>query len=421
MNSEEEHLNRCRILIEQKLAWGNSGAWQNQDFEALSEKIFAATKVSLSSSTLKRLWGKVRYQSTPNLATLNTLAQFVGYENWRLFVASNQPEHSPAGPVVELGRPQVPLPAPAPARKWPMKLGGGAAGLAAVLWLVFAMPGPKPRTLMVGQVAFTSQLVAQGVPNTVVFQYSATDSNADSVFIQQSWDPKRRFWVAKDQREYTSTYYYPGYFRAKLILNDSVVREHDVLIETNGWLGTIDEEPIPHYLPKRRPGPMGEVAITQADLTSLQIRPDTLRWSSLFWVQKDQTVPSDNFVLAAEVRHTFGQAQGVCQHSKIVLLCTEGAHVIPLSIKGCVGELNLVLGNQAISGRTNDLSAFGVDFADWVRVRCEVRDRQVRIFLNERLAYRGSFPEAIGQVVGTRIRFAGTGAVRGVKLSRIGG
>ena len=80
---------KCRELIEKKLAWGKSDTWRSQDFETLSEKILEETKVMLSSTTLKRIWGKVSYESTPNMATLNALAQFAGYENWRVFTATD--------------------------------------------------------------------------------------------------------------------------------------------------------------------------------------------------------------------------------------------------------------------------------------------------------------------------------------------
>ena len=87
--NQEEYIEKCRRLIEKKLAWGSSEYWQNQDYERLSEQIFEATNVTLSISTLKRLWGKVRYTSTPNLSTLNALAQFAGYKDWRSFLSAD--------------------------------------------------------------------------------------------------------------------------------------------------------------------------------------------------------------------------------------------------------------------------------------------------------------------------------------------
>ena len=83
MQNNKEMLDRCRASVEQKLGWGDSGQWTNADFEGLSEKILAETGVSLSTSTLKRLWGRVKYDSTPQAATLNALARFVGYDDYR--------------------------------------------------------------------------------------------------------------------------------------------------------------------------------------------------------------------------------------------------------------------------------------------------------------------------------------------------
>lgn len=109
------------------------------------------------------------------------------------------------------------------------------------------------------------------MPNTVIFKYNVSKSNADSVFIQQSWDPKRRFKVDKNKHEYTSTYYMPGYYRAKLILNDSIVREHDILIESKDWMGMLHREPIPIYLPEKTVNHGDWVGIKESDLKNEQL------------------------------------------------------------------------------------------------------------------------------------------------------
>ncbi len=425
MENNDFYIAQCKSQIEQKLSWGNSEQWQNQDFEALSEKIFEETKVSLSSSTLKRIWGKVRYESNPNLATLNTLAQFIGYENWRTFTSieltkdNATPQETTVKEVVTQPNTQLLTITDSNSPKQPAKkilLIGSAFAFLSLLFMFWAFD-KKNKTLIYSNIVFESKPVTLGLPNTVVFQYDASNSNADSVFIQQSWDSQRRFKVAKEQREYTSTYYYPGYFRAKLILNDSIVKEHDVFIETDGWLGTIDKDSIPIYFSKNEVQQGESVGISKKDFSSQNIDlQENTPWISLFNVNKSNVVPSDNFTFEIEVKNTFKQGNGVCQYTGIVLLCSEGVHVIPLSIKGCVGELKLVLGNESIEGKIKDLSAFGVDFSDWVRVRCEVKNRHTQIFLDDRLVYKGDFQHSIGQIIGTKIRFAGTGQVRNMKL-----
>lgn len=85
-----QHLIRqLKQRFEEKTGWGDSDLWNNQDFLELSLMICEQTGASLSHVTLKRIWGKVRYESLPHTNTLNTLARFLGYRNWREFRVKN--------------------------------------------------------------------------------------------------------------------------------------------------------------------------------------------------------------------------------------------------------------------------------------------------------------------------------------------
>ncbi|MFC5408759.1 hypothetical protein ACFPMF_05540 [Larkinella bovis] len=414
MQTVDDKLQRCRTLIEAKVNWGDSSQWQNQDFETLSERILAETGVSLSVSTLKRIWGKVRYQSEPTVTTLNTLARFIGYENWRVFQNQTTGEPTEPAPVLSPEQPG-PTPAISPASKyWPWAI---ALLLLAGLVGIWAFQN-RVEPLQYGELAFTSRPVARGLPNTVLFDYDATDSNADSVFIQQSWDPRRRYRVAKDGHQYTSTYYYPGYFRAKLVLNDSIVKEHDVYITTDGWLGTINDDSIPTYFPDRQIRKKDQIALTETDLIAQGVDfQKTIPEVSLQYVQPLGELSASHFVFETELQSTFNRSNAVCQHARIMLLCSNGMHSIPLSVKGCVGQLYLSLADQSVSGKTTDLSGFGVDFSDWVKVRCEVNQKKARIFVNGNLAYTGDFQEDPGKIVGLRYFFHGTGSVKSARFS----
>ena len=89
MNTAEFLIQKPIKLYESNTGWGDSGDWTNQDFVILSQKIQERTGVALSHVTLKRVWGKVKYDSLPNTHTLDTLVQFLGYENWREFRSQN--------------------------------------------------------------------------------------------------------------------------------------------------------------------------------------------------------------------------------------------------------------------------------------------------------------------------------------------
>jgi hypothetical protein len=76
---------QLKRLFEEKTGWGDSNLWDNQDFLELSRMIFDQTGIALSHVTLKRIWGRVRYDSLPHTKTLNTIVQFLGYACWREF------------------------------------------------------------------------------------------------------------------------------------------------------------------------------------------------------------------------------------------------------------------------------------------------------------------------------------------------
>lgn len=56
------------------------------EFDDLSVKIHKKTGMHLSQSSLKRLWGYVKYAHLPSHTTLNILARFNNFDNWEAFV-----------------------------------------------------------------------------------------------------------------------------------------------------------------------------------------------------------------------------------------------------------------------------------------------------------------------------------------------
>src|SRR5881628_2147880 len=85
MLSDKELLQKARERIEEKLGWGPSSLWTNQDFISLAHKIQQETGLPISHVTLKRLWGKVKYEGLPQTNTYNTLVQYLGFSSWRDF------------------------------------------------------------------------------------------------------------------------------------------------------------------------------------------------------------------------------------------------------------------------------------------------------------------------------------------------
>src|ERR1700748_2275202 len=190
MHTDEFLIEKTKKLFEINTGWGDSNEWTNQDFVILSEKIQEKTNVALSHVTLKRVWGKVKYESLPNTHTLDTLVQFLGYENWRSFKSQNgngaaHPQNITEAPAAITIAAEETQPA---GRKNSATVKFVLFGLCIVALIVSVFSvKKKPPVINTHDYKFSSKtVVTAGLPNSVIFNYDAAKSPYDSVVIQQS-------------------------------------------------------------------------------------------------------------------------------------------------------------------------------------------------------------------------------------------
>jgi hypothetical protein len=411
MLSDSTDLLRCKQLIERKLDWGASESWISVDFDNLQQRILDETGVSLSASTLRRIWGRVDYQHLPSNTTLNTLAQFAGYSDWRAFIKSQATTDLPPDPARQL--PVLPVKS---SINW-VKL-SWIAGLVLIIALIGIVAfEQKPSQLNVNQYSFSSKPLTRGIPNSVIFTYNSSASPTDSVYIQQSWDPRLQTLVDKDGQTHTSIYYEPGYYVAKLMIGKQIVKEHPLIIPTNGWLGCIATKPIPVYLkPSEFIGPdMMKLPVADIQHKNVALQPQA-PLVKYFNVGNFDPISLADFSFTSDVKNEYGEGAAACQLAWIVLITNDMPITIPLSTKGCVSELTLLDGTYTVSGKKTDLSRFGVDFSKWVHVSCKSDGRKLYYHINGELAYEAALPQKKVSIVGIAYGFLGTGAVKDIKL-----
>lgn len=420
MPIDQSVLKKCLAQIEEILGWGDSQYWKNSDFELLGEKIFNKTGVSLSKSTLRRLWGKVKYESEPQISTLNALAKFIGYESFRDFSdsVSKEIQREPTEPE---NREDVPLQIENESRRSSKQLFillSIAFFITAILvgWVVLDQkPG---KTFESDAFTFSSQPVTSGVPNSVVFEFDASAaSDADSLFIQQSWDTSKRFKIDKNQNQATSVYYYPGFFKAKLVLGEEIVKEHDLLIPSDGWLSMVDNEPVPIYFKKDEVIKNGKLGLSESDLLGKNIRlQPELPNSRFYYVADFGDFSSDSFFLETSFRNTYFEGSGACQFSQLLILCQNSAFMVPISAPGCTSEINAFLPGKGIEGKKADLSGLGVVPSEWAQIQLSAMDKEVKLYMADELVLEASFTEDAGNIVGVVYLFEGTGEVDFLRL-----
>jgi len=429
-NKEDVYIRQCMELIEARWQRGPSTEWKSYDFEKLSDEIFDVTGISLSISTLKRLFGKVTYNNLPTISTLNTLARYVGFEDWNAFkrsdaIKSVQGSNDVSTESVTTTSETVPHVKPATTTKfsfgkglkkkllWPLLV----LPLAALAYLFLSSTKPPRRgPFKPSLFSFSSnKVIAEGVPNSVVFHYDATAASSDdSVFIVQDWDINRRTLVSRTGHAHSAIYYYPGYFNAKLIVDTQIVQTHDLMIGSGGWLAMTEGDPVPLYFKKdeylRKEG---EVVVDSALLARNHLPP--YPQAPLVWICyiKDMgPLPDDHFIFETTLRTDRRNDAGACQQAEVMILCKDDVFIIPLSSPPCIGDLRLYAHGKTISSKEADLSGFGADLNQWTTLKIETVARHMRISLNNKPAYALDLPNAPSDIVGVRYRFHGGGSVR---------
>lgn len=409
MNEESLHIKRCLQEIATRINRGDAARWTNYDFEKLSELIADKTNVQLSVSTLKRVWGKVAYKNAPSLTTLNTLAQFLGWADWRAYTAPPRPSAGqlPNDPAaVETARPLK-------RNKKALLYAALEIAILVVLAGLFAFSGKKPKPDPSKFSFSLNKVISEGVPNSVVFTYDATAAQTDSVHIAQTWDIRRKTLVSRDKHAHSAIYYYPGFFNAKLLVDGEVMKSENLQITSDGWLCLAENEPAPLYFKKEACIREDRVEVDTNVLRAynLSLYPKTPRIR--FFNQQDLgDLQNDNFIFETTVRNAFPQSAGACQHVEVLIQCRNNIIIIPLSSKNCIGDLSLVAGGYYATSRNADLSGFGCDLTQWATLRVETENRQMRLFVNGREAYQLAIPDNPTGIVGLQYRFNGVGAVK---------
>jgi hypothetical protein len=384
---------QCLQEIETKLNWGNSSDWHNNVFTELSETIQNETGVLLSVTTLKRIWGKVNYDNAPSISTLNTLSQFIDYKNWRDFKASSiEVSHTIAKPKKTSHINTFKI----------LKIGIVLLLFALVMNFAFK---DSEKTIDGSTIKFKSKSVTQTIPNSVVFDFNLNSVTSDSIYIQQFWDPTKTIKINTDQKQATGIYYYPGYFRAKLLVDGKIIKEHDLFIKSNGWLGTIDYEPVPKYI---------------YDIDSLKFSNEIANeiinnekpvTSTFHFIDELKGLSGDNFSLNAKLKTVYNDKWAVCQKVSIIVVGTKSALIIPFSLMGCSSDLNGMLSDTDLNGKTEDLSSLAIDLSEFRDIKIEVIEKAVNVFVEGKMVFSKTYKESIGNIAGIRYKFLGVGNV----------
>ncbi|MEP7267572.1 MAG: hypothetical protein ABI844_08075 [Saprospiraceae bacterium] len=422
---EKEYIQKCLIDIETKLGWGASVEWSNYDLEKLSDEILVKTNVALSVTTLKRLWGKVKHDHSPSLTTLNTLAQFLGFEDWRTYRLNNlnQPLEietvHPSINTIEVdsnGSSSSINSSTWNPQKWMIIAAGLFLTIIGIAALNKTTQESSKKITKYDSSKFSfkaNKVLSKGLPNSVIFDYDASASLSESIYISQSWDIRRKVRVDKNNHHHSAIYYYPGYFRTKLIIDSQIVKTFDIQIATDGWLGLIENESTPIYFDQKDIMHDGIASVDTTDLNKYHVDLKPISPHIRLFNQDDLgNITNDNFTFRTTLKNDYKTGDNACQFSQVLIQCVDDIIIIPLCARPCIGDITLAACGSYFTSKESDLSGFGTDLNNWTTLKVECKDKHMIFFVNDQKAYELTFPHEAKRIVGVQYRFNGTAAVK---------
>jgi hypothetical protein len=240
---------------------------------------------------------------------------------------------------------------------------------------------------------------------------------ADSFFIQQSWDLSRRVRVYKHNYTLTDVYYEPGYHTAKLIADDKIIKTIPVSIPTDRWLYFSRENKfgsVPQYITPAKPG-AGIVNLTPEDLQKSQI--DIRRSNNYIAVYcpSNITYTSDNFTMKCRVR-VMPVNNESCPLLMCEVFCQRYFMYFKSTSKGCTGELTAQFAENELNGRSTDLSGLGANLHEWQDMEFTVRGKKVTISINGKIAFTSAYSRSAGLITGLGLISNGLCEVQSIDL-----
>ena len=417
-------------MIEQQLGWPHSSQWKQRDFLNLISLLENRTGTILSLSTIKRIW-KADYNRIPHPATLDALARFAGFKDWMDF--KDKTRLNPdlyCGREIDRGNKEI-----LKVREYRKTLLQVKKVPRSVIYFSLLLVLPASVLLLFktnilnftsstivydpGSIEFfTSTPVSEGVPTTVIFHFDVSNVDADSFLAQQSWNMLKKDKIEKSDNILTSVYFYPGVHKAKLVANDTVLKEIKVRINTGDWIAIAkdnDSDDAPVYIRDPDIHKDGKLNITPDQLKSGNVEINRHTMVSYFYTSDFSELDSGNFTLETRLK-----ADSIFNYTcPLITICVLGdgkMNYVPLTLKGCVGNSEIKIGDTIKTGFNHDMSALGVDIYDWQDISIMAKNNRAYVHINDRQVFEMAFNEDIGEISGININFTGTGSVDFVRL-----
>lgn len=416
---DEQLLETIKKEVSNKAGLARHENWSQKDYEFLVFFIEDKSGIKISLTTIKRIW-RNEYNRLPHTATLDALSQIAYATDWlSLKLNATKPVELANAELLEEVKETAPIQPKKRNKQQTVYIWITAAALIILLAAFFALKGISlKKPIRHAAIQFSAKTSVDGtVPNTVVFTYDVDSVDAQKFYIQQSWDQRRRVEVAKGNYKQTDIYYLPGYYMAKLIADDSIIKEIPVHIKTKNWVIAAHQNSIENkILPSAQWIPNGIVGVRKEVLLNNKINVAEPFFLT-FHNSRDFGIDGNNFVFSSAFK--MDSTGIICPGTALLIKGQYEYMYINLGAKGCESELKTNISEKKFDGKKLDLTAFGTNIYHWQNIKVINTKQAMSIELNGKEIFKTTYIKSLGDLKEIGFIFKGNGIIKETKIDKL--
>jgi len=413
MSNQHDFISRCKKEIICKFFGSDEFNLKYSDLLRLSEEIYLITGISISLSTLRRIFKK-DYNSIPQVSTLNAFAKYLGHESWKDYVKNYTLEQGQKRKRYYTG----------------FKIKKLTLLIAALSFLFAASIILIVNYRWINKVNYDDiefhckKFNNKEMPVTVFFTYNLKGIKCDSATIRPLGRPTRKygdeFGIDPSDSIASYNYLWPETFVAKLTVDGVVVKKLKINLETQKWkvavTNNIDGFYVKYFDDKELYG-NGKMTFSDQVLEQHNFSKSQIEKTVFNLFRKFKKIDGDSLSFETRFRSIPLVRRQESGSVFLTLFFTRNRINIPLAIqKSLFGEKKMKAFNQVESSKNSDLSFLYLNLEEWNKFKISTFNKQFNLYLNDSLVYQTNYNKDPGKLTGLRFIFNGIGELDYVRF-----
>ena len=416
--NETYHINELIVEIEAKLKWNSIVSWTDIDYKKFSQLINEETNISISPQTFKRLFGKVKYKQTysPQPATKDALARFLGHDDWHAFLKSKnlskeetyQKKHAPK----KLKFPGIAF----------IIVISSVSVIIILFITVLFRKNEQPKA------SFYAENVLSSSPHTVSFHYDISKLKNKNIWIDFGYkeieDTSKYEKLDKSRKLINHCYDSPGFYNVRLLYGDKVLSSLKVDVFSDGWCSYYFNDD--NFALRRFVFPLENKIIAQKSDGFLYISPEDInrqgfKGNTVYYLEhilfRNFAVSTDSCEFGVKYKNSPETGGISCYDVEFRIIGENGLVSVMLVQKGCYRWAEVTIGDVHLIGKYNDLTSLSADMSSWNTLKIKIKDFNALFINGTDTIFSNTYKQPIGMIKGLRLVTKGSGAFDFVRLT----